>query len=73
VALFYEDVGKLVAHGVVDERLIVGSYGPNIVNMWEVLAPYFYRTARPRPLDDIETPGEGRKVCRGCGPADLPA
>lgn len=43
VSLFYDDVGKLVAHGVVDERLIIGSYGPNIVNMWEVLAPYFYR------------------------------
>ncbi|MFG2941548.1 hypothetical protein [Streptomyces sp. NPDC048282] len=43
VGLFYDDVGKLVAHGVVDERLIIGSYGPNIVNMWDVLAPYFYR------------------------------
>ncbi|MFF0206209.1 hypothetical protein [Streptomyces sp. NPDC005017] len=43
VSLFYDDVGKLVAHGVVDERLIVGSYGPNIINMWEVLAPYIYR------------------------------
>ncbi|MET9151706.1 hypothetical protein ABZX82_10620 [Streptomyces griseoflavus] len=43
VSLFYDDVGKLVAHGVVDERLIIGSYGPNIVNMWSVLAPYIYR------------------------------
>ncbi|MEV0178429.1 hypothetical protein AB0I54_03850 [Streptomyces sp. NPDC050625] len=43
VSLFYDDVGKLVAHGVVDERLIIGSYGPNIINMWNVLAPYIYR------------------------------
>ncbi|MFI7410296.1 hypothetical protein ACIBU0_16700 [Streptomyces sp. NPDC049627] len=43
VSLFYDDVGKLVAHGIVDERLIIGSYGPNILNMWEVLAPYIYR------------------------------
>ncbi|MFF4550416.1 hypothetical protein [Streptomyces sp. NPDC001435] len=43
VSLFYDDVGKLVAHGVVDERLIIGSYGPNILNMWDVLAPYIYR------------------------------
>jgi hypothetical protein len=45
VSLFYDDVGKLVAHGVVDERLIIGSYGPNIIQMWDVLAPYIYREA----------------------------
>ncbi|ORT58875.1 hypothetical protein BKD26_17050 [Streptomyces sp. CB03238] len=43
ISLFYDDVGKLVAHGVVEERLIIGSYGLNIVNMWDVLAPYVYR------------------------------
>ncbi|MCB5168805.1 hypothetical protein LG634_28790 [Streptomyces bambusae] len=43
VSLFYDDVGKLVAHGVVDEELVIGSYGLNIVSMWRVLAPYIYR------------------------------
>ncbi|MGI5405074.1 DUF4760 domain-containing protein [Streptomyces sp. CA-135486] len=43
ISLFYDDVGKLVAHGVVDERLIIGSYGLNVVNMWDALAPYIYR------------------------------
>jgi hypothetical protein len=43
VSLFYDDVGKLVAFGVVEERLIIGSYGLNIVNMWDVLAPYIYK------------------------------
>ncbi|MGW7208845.1 DUF4760 domain-containing protein [Streptomyces sp. NPDC054837] len=43
VSLFYDDVGKLVAHGVVEESLIIGSYGLNIVNMWDVLAPYIYK------------------------------
>ncbi|UUU40814.1 DUF4760 domain-containing protein [Streptomyces sp. NBC_00162] len=43
VSLFYDDVGKLVAHGVVDEVLVIGSYGLNIVSMWDVLAPYIYR------------------------------
>ncbi|WP_141746854.1 DUF4760 domain-containing protein [Streptomyces agglomeratus] len=43
VSLFYDDVGKLVAHGVVEERLVIGSYGLNIVSMWDVLAPYIYR------------------------------
>lgn len=43
VSLFYDDVGKLVAFGVVEERLVIGSYGLNIVNMWDVLAPYIYK------------------------------
>ncbi|MEU1707883.1 DUF4760 domain-containing protein [Streptomyces sp. NPDC005706] len=43
VGLFYDDVGKLVAFGVVDERLIIGSYGTNIVCMWDDLSPYIYR------------------------------
>ncbi|MCM2394237.1 DUF4760 domain-containing protein [Streptomyces albipurpureus] len=43
VSLFYDDVGKLVAHGVVDERLVIGSYGLNIVTMWDALAPYICR------------------------------
>ncbi|MFF3453672.1 hypothetical protein ACFYXH_04930 [Streptomyces sp. NPDC002730] len=43
ISLFYDDVGKLVAHGVVDEQIVIGSYGWNIVAMWDVLAPYIYR------------------------------
>ncbi|MER6130510.1 hypothetical protein [Streptomyces sp. NPDC001815] len=43
VSLFYDDVGKLVSFGVVEERLIIGSYGLNIVNMWDALAPYIYK------------------------------
>ncbi|MGP4050013.1 DUF4760 domain-containing protein [Streptomyces sp. 2A115] len=41
--VFYDDVGKLVAFGVVDERLVIGSHGLNIVSMWDALAPYIYR------------------------------
>jgi hypothetical protein len=42
VGLFYDDVGKLVAHGVVDEHLILGAYGRAIVRTWERLAPFIY-------------------------------
>jgi hypothetical protein len=42
IGLFYDDVGKLVAHGVVKEQLVIGAYGLNIVRMWEALAPYIY-------------------------------
>ena len=42
VGLFYDDVGKLVAHEVVDERLILGAYGRAIVRTWEKLAPFVY-------------------------------
>ncbi|MCZ7458917.1 DUF4760 domain-containing protein [Streptomyces sp. WMMC940] len=43
IGLFYDDVGKLVAFGVVDERLVIGSYGVNIVAMWDALSPYIHR------------------------------
>ncbi|WP_327735294.1 hypothetical protein OG749_17030 [Streptomyces nojiriensis] len=42
VALFLDDAGKLVAHGVVDERIILGSYAVLITRTWEILAPYVY-------------------------------
>ncbi|MFI7413634.1 hypothetical protein ACIBU0_33760 [Streptomyces sp. NPDC049627] len=40
VGLFYDDIGKLVAHGIVDERLILGAYGDAIPGTWDTLAPY---------------------------------
>ncbi|WP_406481300.1 hypothetical protein [Streptomyces sp. NBC_01615] len=42
VGQFYDDVGKLVAHGVVDEHLVLGSYSVNVQRMWEALSPYIY-------------------------------
>lgn len=38
-ASFYDDLGKLVAHKVVDERLILGAYGGSVVPMWRIMAP----------------------------------
>ncbi|MFF3246516.1 hypothetical protein ACFYWY_22930 [Streptomyces sp. NPDC002870] len=50
VGLFYNHLGKLVAHGIVDESLIIGSYGRSLLRAWTVLAPYVYleREARRR-------------------------
>lgn len=42
VGMFYDDVGRLVAHGVVDERLVLGAYHRNVQRMWEALSPYVY-------------------------------
>lgn len=42
VGLFYDDLGKLVAHGVVDERLIIGAYGRSLLRAWTILAPFIY-------------------------------
>ncbi|MGW4979089.1 DUF4760 domain-containing protein [Streptomyces mirabilis] len=42
VGLFYDDVGKLVAHQIVDEQLVLGSYGAAVVKMWDRLAPFVY-------------------------------
>ncbi|MFD9566037.1 hypothetical protein [Streptomyces sp. NPDC059994] len=50
VGLFYDDLGKLVAFGVVDKDTILGAYGRTIHRAWKVLAPYVYqeREARQR-------------------------
>lgn len=48
VGLFYDDVGKLVAHDVVEEALVLGAYGGNILATWQVLAPYVYSEAAKR-------------------------
>lgn len=42
VGLFYDDIGKLVAHGVVDEQLILEAYGRSVAKAWSWLAPYVY-------------------------------
>jgi hypothetical protein len=43
IGLFYDDLGKLVAHGIVGESLVIGSYGEPIVHLWDTLAPYVYK------------------------------
>jgi hypothetical protein len=48
IGLFYDDLGKLVAHRIVDKRLVIGAYGGNIVRLWDVLAPYVYAERRLR-------------------------
>lgn len=40
VTNFYDDLGKLVAHGVVEEELILGAYGSSTLWAWQVLEPY---------------------------------
>lgn len=43
VAFFYDELGKLVVHGVVDQDLVIGSYGLTIHRTWSAIAPYVYR------------------------------
>lgn len=40
---FYDDLGKLVAHGIVSEDLILGAFGDALVRTWSPLRPYVYR------------------------------
>lgn len=42
----YDDLGKLVAHGVVAEELIIGSNGTAIRRVWESVAPFVYEERR---------------------------
>lgn len=43
VAFFYDELGKLVVHGIVDRDLVIGSYGLSIYRTWIAIAPYVYR------------------------------
>lgn len=42
IGLFYDDLGKVVAHGMIDQNLVIGAYGTPIVRLWDALAPYVY-------------------------------
>lgn len=46
IGLFYDDLGKLVAHGVIDKNLVIGAYGTMIVRLWDALAPFVYAERR---------------------------
>ncbi|GLY24202.1 hypothetical protein Misp04_39340 [Micromonospora sp. NBRC 101691] len=50
VAGRYDDLGKLVAHGVVDEELIIGANGPGIRKVWKCVAPFIYEERRTRDV-----------------------
>lgn len=43
VAIFYDDLGKLVAYRALDWRIVIGTFGITIVRVWTVLKPYIYR------------------------------
>ena len=38
--VFYDDLGKLVAHGIIDEDLVIGAYGAGARWAWDALAPF---------------------------------
>lgn len=46
IGLFYDDLGKLAAHGMIGEKLIIGAYGQTITRLWDALAPYVYEERR---------------------------
>lgn len=50
IGRFYDDLGKLVAYGVIDQDLVIGSYGMPIVRLWDALAPYVYEERRTHKL-----------------------
>ncbi|MDT0310268.1 hypothetical protein RM780_25425 [Streptomyces sp. DSM 44917] len=43
IGLFFDDLDKLVAHGMIDPRLVIGSHGPGIVRLRDALAPYVHQ------------------------------
>ncbi|WP_419249596.1 DUF4760 domain-containing protein [Streptomyces longwoodensis] len=43
VAVFYDDLGKLVAYRALDWKLVIGTFGVTTVRVWNVLKPFIYR------------------------------
>jgi hypothetical protein len=76
IGLFYDDLGKLVAHRMIDQHLVIGGYGTMIVRLWDALAPFVYaerelhKTAFWVYFEDLatrtaaRTPGEVYKALR---------
>lgn len=46
IGMFFDDLGKVVAHDIVHQDIIVGSFGSGIIRMWDALAPYVYQQRR---------------------------
>ncbi|MCZ2807590.1 hypothetical protein O2W18_20990 [Modestobacter sp. VKM Ac-2983] len=43
---YFDDLGKLVAYGVIDEDLVLGSYGNSIDRSWTTLRGFIYAQRR---------------------------
>ncbi|MET9888847.1 hypothetical protein ABZZ47_01290 [Streptomyces sp. NPDC006465] len=43
VAIFYDDLGKLVAYRALDWKIVVGTFGVTTVKVWAELRPFIYR------------------------------
>jgi hypothetical protein len=48
VAGLYDDLGKLVAHGIVREELVIGSNGTQARRIWEAVEPFVLEERRKR-------------------------
>jgi hypothetical protein len=48
VAGLYDDLGKLVAHGIIREELIIGSNGVAARRIWEAVQPFVLEERRKR-------------------------
>lgn len=48
VAGLYDDLGKLVAHGIIKEELIIGSNGIAVRRIWEAVEPFVLEERRKR-------------------------
>lgn len=46
IGMFFDDLGKVVAHGMIHQDVVVGSFGPGIIPLWRALAPYVYEQRR---------------------------
>jgi hypothetical protein len=50
VGFFYDNLGVLVASGVVPEDLVLGFFGPGMATGWHAIRPYFEVEGKARGL-----------------------
>ncbi|MGD8456573.1 MAG: DUF4760 domain-containing protein [Anaerolineales bacterium] len=51
VSYFFDNVGMLIAAGIVDENLVLGYIGESVTSCWSVLEPYILREREIRGGD----------------------
>jgi len=72
LAWFYDNLGALVAHGVIDIAPVFGYLGGSVISVWESLEPVVLDNTG-RPLDVVrDAPGKGRFHLCGATPLTVP-
>ncbi|MFX0136493.1 MAG: DUF4760 domain-containing protein [Candidatus Hodarchaeota archaeon] len=54
VSHFFDNLGIFVHHGLIDEKIIIGFMGDNILELWKKLKPYIQNEKDKRNLENYQ-------------------